>query len=62
MTLIEVKSNLIKIFPNNEEQIEEYVDGINDYDCEEAYNNITLDGLKEDFELFLTFYTGGLDT
>ena len=56
MTLPEVESNLKIIFPNRGKQIEEYISGIEDYNNEDAYDNITMDELEEDFKLFLTFY------
>jgi uncharacterized protein (UPF0248 family) len=55
MTLVEIKNNLTNMFPNNAEQIEEYVIGIRDYDAEEAYDNITLSELEDDFKIFLKF-------
>ena len=60
MTLIEVKNNLIDMFPNNAEQIEEYITGIIDYDNENEYDNITLSDLEEDFKIFLIFYEENL--
>jgi hypothetical protein len=56
MTLTEVKNNLIEMFPNNAKQIEEYIIGIEDYDAEEAYDDITISELEEDFKIFLSFY------
>jgi uncharacterized protein (UPF0248 family) len=56
MTLVEIKNNLTNMFPNNAEQIEEYVIGIRDYDTEEAYDDITLSELEDDFKIFLNFY------
>jgi hypothetical protein len=55
MTLVEIKNNLTNMFPNNAEQIEEYVIGIRDYDTEEAYDDITLSELEDDFKIFLNF-------
>jgi len=62
MTLPEVESNLKNIFVDRDLQIKEYVSGIYDYDNEDAYENITMSELEEDFKLFLTFYEGSLDT
>jgi hypothetical protein len=61
MLITEVKNNLIKIFPNHELQITEYIDGIADYDCEKAYDNITISELEDDFKIFLSFYREDLD-
>jgi hypothetical protein len=55
MTLVEIKNNLIEMFPNNTEQIEEYITDIQDYDAEEDYNDITLSELEDDFKIFLKF-------
>lgn len=60
MTLIEVKNNLTDMFPNNAEQIEEYITGIRDYDVEDDYNNITYSELEDDFKIFLSFYEENL--
>jgi hypothetical protein len=62
MTLPEVESNLKNMFVDRDLQIKEYVSGIYDYDNEDAYENITMSELEEDFKLFLTFYEGSLDT
>ncbi len=61
MILKEVKSNLIEMFPNNAEQIEEYIIGIQDYNNEEAYDDITISELEEDFKIFLSFYKTDLE-
>jgi hypothetical protein len=61
MTLVEVKNNLTNMFPNNTEQIEEYIMGIRDYDVEDAYNNITYSELEDDFKIFLSFYKTDLE-
>lgn len=62
MTLPEVESNLKNMFVDRDLQIKEYISGIYDYDNEDAYENITMSELEEDFKLFLTFYEGSLDT
>jgi hypothetical protein len=56
MTLVEIKNNLIGMFPNNMEQIEEYIIGIQDYNAEDAYDTITSSELEDDFKIFLGFY------
>ena len=61
MTLIEVKSNLIEMFPNNAKQIEEYIIGIQDYNNEDAYDIITSSELEDDFKIFLGFYKTDLE-
>jgi hypothetical protein len=61
MILKEVKSNLIEMFPNNAEQIEEYIIGIQDYNAEDAYDDITISELEEDFKIFLNFYKVDLE-
>lgn len=61
MTLIEVKSNLIEMFPNNAKQIEEYIIGIQDYNAEDAYDIITSSELEDDFKIFLGFYKTDLE-
>ncbi len=61
MILIEVKNNLIEMFPNNAKQIEEYIIGIQDYNAEDAYDDITLSELEEDFKIFLNFYKEDLE-
>lgn len=61
MTLIEVKNNLMDMFPNNAEQIEEYIAGIRDYNVEDAYDNITYSELEDDFKIFLGFYKTDLE-
>jgi hypothetical protein len=61
MILIEVKNNLIEMFPNNAEQIEEYIIGIQDYNNEDAYDDITISELEEDFKIFLSFYKTDLE-
>lgn len=61
MILKEVKSNLIEMFPNSAEQIEEYIIGIQDYNAEDAYDDITLSELEEDFKIFLNFYKTDLE-
>ena len=61
MILKEVKSNLIEMFPNSAEQIEEYIIGIQDYNAEDAYDDITLSELEEDFKIFLNFYKTNLE-
>lgn len=49
------------MFPNNAEQIEEYITGIQDYNIEDIYDNITLSELEEDFKIFLSFYKENLE-
>ena len=44
------------MFPNNTEQIEEYIIGIEDYNAEDAYDTITSSELEDDFKIFLNFY------
>jgi len=61
MLLTDVKYNLIEMFPNNAKQIEEYIIGIQDYNAEDAYDDITLSELEEDFKIFLNFYKEDLE-
>lgn len=61
MLLTNIKSNLIEMFPNNAKQIEEYIIGIQDYNAEDAYDDITLSELEEDFKIFLNFYKEDLE-
>ena len=49
------------MFPNSAEQIEEYIIGIQGYNAEDAYDDITLSELEEDFKIFLNFYKTDLE-
>jgi hypothetical protein len=43
------------MFPNNTEQIKEYITDI------QAYDDITLSKLEEEFKIFLNFYKKNLE-
>jgi hypothetical protein len=61
MNIKQIKANLLESFPTQEHIVEEYVQGIIDYNNEHAYKHVTLNELENDFQTYYDFRAKNLD-